>query len=203
MNIARTLLEHSRTSDEHLYRWPVSPYNVRKLYKHCNNISERLHCVHYSVSDEDLHRWSVSPHIAHCKNIVCTLQEHWVNTSTKICIGDPCPRRHAQDTPNHLIFHANTIYTCIAQMHLYSNTNYFTKRNMMSPPFGYKSKHLWRISMYFAWRLSTQNVKIQVPKQANTNTLMWIKAIHIRERSCHSVCRERRQAQSLEAPPVL
>ena len=51
-------------------------------------------------------------------------------------------------------------------------------------------------------------IQIQICKYKNTNTqirewVLWYKALHIRGRSCHSRCRERRQAQSLEASPCL
>ena len=62
------------------------------------------------------------------------------------------------------------------------------------------SMSIWHCqSRYFVCKWSTPNYKIQYANDFCDTSCY--KALHIRGRSCHSACRDRRRAQSLEAPP--
>ena len=107
LSIARSIVTMNKQM------WKV--FHCYQIVTHCKNISGTLQEHGVNIAQCAFLRAVSDEHFASATRVPthCTLQEHWVNTSTNICTADPCPCRHAQDTPNHLIFHTNTIYANI------------------------------------------------------------------------------------------
>ena len=196
-NFARTLGEQSKKfwgTWWTLHGVHSSGQSAKNICEHCTCIvrtsGEHCTCTARTSGEqfnEHLHWWSASPpshprhsqppHIPYQNNLRCWHCWHYMLLLISTI-----------SSPNPVII---SVFLC---EHDWPRTAKYTNTNMQI------LKHKYA-------NTNTQ-IQIQICKYKNTNTqirewVLWYKAIHIRGRSCHSMCRERRQAQSLEASPCL